>query len=335
MKKNRKVCASVLTALLIAAIPVMAFGADVPETTTLNDATQSIAEDPNLGFSQFMDDFNDALSQSQFSNDSLFDVSATVGNFQMLNMQYEVLSLQMQENGFGETASLDMPEFQTGYTTDTQSLFREAYGDIAKNAKLEEPTIPESFNVSQMMQEASANREAALGDFKSSSMYQTTVGSISIGNVFSEASKVKTMPELLSADAMASGLSSLSQEAQAFVKENAPSVDLDALLEEYKAAANPNAEGSTAAENKAAAMNAFDNYKSEFSSYFDTLKVVYTFDDAETLFGSSNTELDPGGIHKASERFEAYNNMDNPPEMSINDLMNMSDEEFSKMISGE
>ena len=286
MKKIKKVCASALAALLITAIPVMSFAAEMPEQTT-NSASPSQVSDTNLGFSQFMANFNDALSNSQFANDSIFDVGASVDNFQVLNMQYEVLSLQMQENGFGEEMTIETPTFQTGYTMDIQSLFEASYGDIAKNAKLEEPTIPESFDVSKMMQEASANREAVLGDFKSSSIYQTTVGSISIGNVFAEASKVKTMPKLLSADAMADGISSLSDTAKSFVDANAPTADLDKLLSEYKAAANPNVSGSTAAENSAAAQDAFDKYKNEFESYFDTLKVIYTLDDAKEL--SDNT----------------------------------------------
>lgn len=183
---SKKIFSILLSAVLVTAVPITAFAeSSVHETFT---------------FSHEAEETSNSFTVEGYTLPSVYDTDIAEKNFSSLNARYQTLAEQME--GFGEKNEFDIPKFQSGYATDIQTLFQNAYGGIAKNAKLEEPQIPKSFDVSKMMQDAREQRASVLGDFKSSDMYQSTLNTISIGYAFSEAAKIKTMPELLSASEM-------------------------------------------------------------------------------------------------------------------------------------
>ena len=251
---HKKIISLLLSTILLTTIPIPAF-----------------AEDPAIGqtvLSQETEKIPKSFAVNQYTLQETYRTEITEENFAALNERYQTLAATME--GFGEKNELNKPEFQTGYTTDIQTLFQSAYGDIAKNAKLEEPQIPKSFDVSKMMQDAKAQRTSALGDFRSSEMYRSTLNTISIGNAFSEAAKI--MPKLLSASEMQNKLNAISGTAKEFVDANGNTVNLSELLEQYKAAANIENDSGTAARNDAAAKRAFDDFKSEISAYMEAVR---------------------------------------------------------------
>lgn len=256
MYMHKKIISLLLSTILLTTIPIPAF-----------------AEGPSIGqtvLSQETEKIPKSFAVNQYTLQETYRTEITEENFAALNERYQTLAATME--GFGEKNELNKPEFQTGYTTDIQTLFQSAYGDIAKNAKLEEPQIPKSFDVSKMMQDAKAQRTSALGDFRSSEMYRSTLNTISIGNAFSEAAKIKTMPKLLSASEMQNKLNAISGTAKEFVDANGNTVNLSELLGQYKAAANIENDSGTAAQNDAAAKRAFDDFKSEISAYMEAVR---------------------------------------------------------------
>lgn len=253
---HKKIISLLLSTILLTTIPIPAF-----------------AEGPSIGqtmLSQETETIPKSFAVNQYTLQETYRTEITEENFAALNERYQTLAATME--GFGEKNELNKPEFQTGYTTDIQALFQSAYGDIAKNAKLEEPQIPKSFDVSKMMQDAKDQRASVLGDFKSSEMYQSTLNTISIGNAFSEATKIKTMPKLLSASEMQNKLNAISGTAKEFVDANGNTLNLSELLAQYKAAANIENDSGTAAQNDAAAKQAFDDFKSEISAYMEAVR---------------------------------------------------------------
>lgn len=268
MRKIMKICT-------VAAATVTLFTASM--TVYAQESMPDLLKQDEFDCSSVFADFNNYLDNMQIEQGSLFETNASVDNFRLLNYKYQSLTSQMDAQGFGEKSELNKPQFQTGYAVDIETLFNNSYGDIAKDAKLENPKIPESFDVSAMMKEAQTLRASALGDFKNSESYKTTVGNISIGNVFKAASEVKTMPELMSAKEMQKGLSSLSDMTESMFKNNKPSANLDALLSNYKKAADSNNAGSSAAGNKAKTEAAFEAYRDEVESWISWTGVSRNF----------------------------------------------------------
>lgn len=258
MRKIMKICT-----LVAAAATLFTTTSTVYAQENLPDSLKQ----EGLNCSSVFEDFNSYLDNMQIEQGSLFETNASVDNFQLLNYKYQSLTNQMEMQGFGDKSELNKPQFQTGYAMDIETLFNDSYGDIAENAKLENPEIPESFDVSAMMKKAQELRASALGDFKNSESYKTTVGNISIGNVFKAAAEVKAMPELMSAKEMQKRLSSLSGMTESMFENNKPSVNLDALLSNYKKAADSNKAGSSAADNKAKTEAAFEAYRDEVESW--------------------------------------------------------------------
>ena len=289
---SKKIISILLSAVLITAVPITAFA-------------ESAVQEP-FTFSHEAEETSNSFAVGEYTLPSVYGTDTTEKNFAALNYRYQALAEQME--GFGEKKELDIPEFQSGYATDIQTLFQNVYGDIAKNAKLEEPQIPKSFDVSKMMQDAKNKRASVLGDFKSSDMYQSTLNTISIGYAFSEAAKIKTMPELLSASEMQNKLNAISGTAKDLVDANSSAVDLSVLLEQYKAATNAGNDSGAAVQNDATAKQAFDNYKAEISAYMDAERLedikkvdraasdnpIYKYYDADEL----TNKIPPKGSEK-------------------------------------
>ena len=156
--------------------------------------------------------------------------------FASVEERYEMLQEGLKDSGFGEISEIQLPE-KIGYSEDISALFKERYGDINKTT-LSQQKIPESFNVSEIMDNASNIRSKALGDFKASESYKNVINAISIGNVFEAAEQAKMKPALLSSETM----NSMLQASFSSVKENAgitsDGSSLATDLSEYKSLVN-------------------------------------------------------------------------------------------------
>lgn len=152
--------------------------------------TNSLVDGKDVSFSSV---FNQ-MGNFSISTDSYLDTSSMQlsdgTDFGIVNLQYCSLAEKMIDQ-FGD-GSL------SGQSQGCLSLFNNTYGDIVSEIQLEEPTIPEGFDVNSMLESSQNAVDSAYSQATSSGSFASIKNSISIGKVFSLAKKGLSMPSLAS-----------------------------------------------------------------------------------------------------------------------------------------
>ena len=208
MKKNIKHIYSIIVAILllsISSITVFAEETTVPEITVgTQHATESnILSNDNICY---MVDNTVYFNTNKLGNELIkvdpelfgklkWDVPSATNNLGMLNLEYTSMQTQLSEYGYGDTYSLEIPEFKTGYSGSIIEEFNKAFPGAA-NVKLENATLPEGWSVNDIMSSAVTQRNAILSDYKNSEAYQSVSEIIDTSSIFKTASQTMSMPYL-------------------------------------------------------------------------------------------------------------------------------------------
>lgn len=104
-----------------------------------------------------------------------------------LNTRYESLLQNLENNGFGEKANLQFPEF-AGYSLDAVQLFQESYGELWKGLQLESPGLPSDFSANALLQQGMETRNTLFSDVKSTDLYQTVMSQMDVSGIWKKAS---------------------------------------------------------------------------------------------------------------------------------------------------
>lgn len=161
--------------------------AEIEQDNTLSDELIAEFKDADLG----------EFSQLQFGLNNYTE------SVNMLNMEYAMLSEQFASMGYGTYARLEIPEFQSGYSESIVDRFAKNFGDLTKTSLLA-TKIPEDWDVSKIMSDSIKQRDDLVSGFTNSEAYKNVVNHISIGNIFNEAKKIKSMPSLQSSSELSS-----------------------------------------------------------------------------------------------------------------------------------
>lgn len=133
-----------------------------------------------------------AFSQLQYK------VPTDVESVQFLNCEYELMKLQMKENGFGENFSINMQPMEMGYASDITASFENVYGDLSHKYN-PNVSLPEGWSMDQIMKDAQAKRDAYSTDIKNTDAYKTIRQNINSNGAVLQTIKTLETPELKSA----------------------------------------------------------------------------------------------------------------------------------------
>lgn len=120
-----------------------------------------------------------------------------------LNLQY----MNLVNSYTGQYSDIKMMK---GKAPDCESLFQQTYGDLENQIQLSDPQIPESFNPTNMLQDASQSIQQTYGSATSGGTFSTVKNNLSIGDCFAQAKQQLSMPSLYSKGTMKSYLNKLS-----------------------------------------------------------------------------------------------------------------------------
>jgi len=112
-----------------------------------------------------------------------------------LNYQYSSLLSGMYEIGYGEKSDLTIPEFEVGYSKSITERFTDTFGDLS-HLQVSEVSLPEGWTFSEIMNEATASRNAEVAEFYDSEVYSSVSNRISIGDCFAAAQEGIEMPDI-------------------------------------------------------------------------------------------------------------------------------------------
>ena len=149
-------------------------------------------------------------SGMDISQESLFDLSNmqfvtdTVVDLGTANLKYQILSEQMKSDFSAKDVS--------GKSENSVELFQNTYGDLAGSLSLKTPKLPKGFSVSEMLKKGSSTIIGLYEDASHSGNFASIKGSISIGNIFTQAKQGLSMPEMTSMDELSNQLHGSSKE---------------------------------------------------------------------------------------------------------------------------
>lgn len=124
-----------------------------------------------------------------------YEVPTSVNSSALLNLEYDAMLLSIANMGHGQEFELEIPEFTAGYSGSIMDAFNETYGDLSDKFNMD-ASMPEGWNMSDLMNAASAQRDEAAGNFKDSEMYKAISESIGTNQLLVEAQKTLEDPEL-------------------------------------------------------------------------------------------------------------------------------------------
>lgn len=165
-----------------------------------------IKDNPSLNTEDFAD-FTKLLDASAY-NQLKYEVPSSVSNVSRLNTEYELLSIKMDDFGYGTIYQIDVPEFKPGYAASITQEFKNTFGDLSGKA-VTEMSMPDGWTVSNIMANASAQRETLVSDYKNSQAYNEMYNTINTSQIFKLANQTMTMPKTSSLSSLAGKLSSV------------------------------------------------------------------------------------------------------------------------------
>lgn len=210
--KKRILIVSVLLSIMFSSISLISVSADSAvlsnegiEQPTV-DWNEVIGDNPSLNTDEFYD-FSKLLDASAY-NQLKYEVPSSVSSVSRLNTEYELLSLKMDDFGYGTLYQIEIPEFKPGYASDITQEFKKTFGDLSGKA-VTEMTMPEGWTVSSIMENASEQRESLVSDYKNSQAYTEMYNTINTSQIFKLANQTMTMPSTSSLSSLAGKLSSV------------------------------------------------------------------------------------------------------------------------------
>lgn len=202
---------SVLLMLSMSVVPVFAdttVETDSGEVVVLPsyDWNAMIEESPELDTETFkcFTRLYDATAYGKLK----YDVPSSELQVSRLNFDYEMLCISMDNMGFGTKYQIEVPEFKAGYASSLTQEFSNTFGDLSSKA-VTEMSMPEGWSVSNIMKNASSQREQVVSDYKNSQAYQAMYNSINSNAIFKVANQTMTMPQTSSISSLAGKLSSV------------------------------------------------------------------------------------------------------------------------------
>lgn len=120
------------------------------------------------------------LNQQQWST------PMEVESLPILNLEFAALADNVSALKVGETVTLEIPKFQSGYSTDLKTAFGEAYGDLSgKRGAVD--GIPDGITMESIMGAVTLSRDALVNEYKTTSSFESVKSAISVGDIFSAA----------------------------------------------------------------------------------------------------------------------------------------------------
>ena len=117
-----------------------------------------------------------------------WEVPTADGNIAALNLKFELLQADIKNLGYGEQYELSIPQLNNGYSRNITELFAAEFGDLSY--KFPEHTLPDGINMSAIMQNSIANRDAMMKEFTESNSFAVIKSNHSIGDIFSAAQQI-------------------------------------------------------------------------------------------------------------------------------------------------
>ena len=155
----------------------------------------SIGGDNEVNLSQAMSDVFGFSLKKNLSTD-LTDLSALNLSERFdqgyLDMQFESLSKTM-----GENMQVNMDDLK-GSSVNAVELFNNTYGDLYSQLSLMDTSIPKDFDPAKMLKNSRSMIDSTYSKAISSGSFGNIKDSISIGSIFSQASKGVSAPDLAS-----------------------------------------------------------------------------------------------------------------------------------------
>jgi len=145
-----------------------------------------------------------------------------VESLPILNIEFANLANEVSSLSVGESVSLEIPKFQSGYSTDLQSAFTNAYGDLGGKTIVD--SIPGDMNMQTIMASVSGTRDSLVNEYKTTNAFESIKSGISVGDIFSAASAAvnnKTVPKQYTKAELQSELSVMTSGFEAVHKQNA------------------------------------------------------------------------------------------------------------------
>lgn len=169
----------------------------------------SIGGDNEVNLSQAMSDVFGFSLKKNLSTD-LTDLSALNLSERFdqdyLNMQFESLSKTM-----GENMQVNMDDLK-GSSVNAVELFNNTYGDLYSQLSLMDTSIPKDFDPAKMLKNSRSMIDSTYSKAISSGSFGDIKDSISIGRIFSQASKGVSAPGLASESTLREMLSTANKD---------------------------------------------------------------------------------------------------------------------------
>lgn len=124
-----------------------------------------------------------------------FDTNAATTSIEALNVSYASLVANLGELGHGVLGELEIPSSTPGYSSNVVESFNSIYGDLSERENLS-VSLPEGWNMTDLMAQASSKRNAEVEKAKESLEYTTTHNTVSLEESLAFAQDVIGTPEL-------------------------------------------------------------------------------------------------------------------------------------------